>query len=77
MFKAAFPRATAEEEAFEKSYIKSLKQSDEEEVAGNIWIHPDAGKPLEFPLPMRYFNLAVFAQSNRRSQGGPCSRYTN
>ncbi|KAF2488147.1 transcription regulator HTH, apses-type DNA-binding domain-containing protein [Neohortaea acidophila] len=41
MFKAAFPWAQTAEEAAEKEYIKSLEQTSDEEVAGNVWIHPD------------------------------------
>ena len=43
MFKAAFPWAQQEEEAAEKDYIKSLDLTSNEEVAGNVWIHPDQG----------------------------------
>lgn len=44
MFKAAFPYASVDEEAEEKEYIKSLPQTSSEEVAGNVWIHPERGK---------------------------------
>ncbi|KAK4574655.1 hypothetical protein LTR86_001496 [Recurvomyces mirabilis] len=41
MFKAAFPYAQVEEEQAEKDYIKGMEQTSSEEVAGNVWIHPD------------------------------------
>ncbi|QIW98962.1 hypothetical protein AMS68_004480 [Peltaster fructicola] len=41
MFKAAFPYASQEEETSEKDYIKTLPAASTEEVAGNIWVHPD------------------------------------
>lgn len=44
MFKAAFPWAQQEEEAAEKDYIKGLDTTSSEEVAGNVWIHPDQGE---------------------------------
>jgi len=43
MFKAAFPWAQQEEENAEKDYIKTLDLTSDEEVAGNVWIHPDQG----------------------------------
>jgi hypothetical protein len=43
MFKAAFPWAQHEEEQAEKDYIKSLDDTSSEEVAGNVWIHPEQG----------------------------------
>jgi hypothetical protein len=48
MFKAAFPWATAEEEENERKYHKSLVTAGKEEVAGNVWIHPDEG--IECPV---------------------------
>lgn len=44
MFKAAFPWAQQEEEAAEKDYMKDLDGTSNEEIAGNVWIHPDQGK---------------------------------
>ena len=54
MFKAAFPWAQQEEEAAEKDYIKSLDSTSREEVAGNVWIHPDQGKKYNKVLAMTY-----------------------
>lgn len=44
MFKAAFPWAQQEEEAAEKDYIKNLEGTSSEEIAGNVWLHPEQGK---------------------------------
>lgn len=38
MFKLAFPWAQHAEEAAERDYIKSLRSSSQDEVAGNVWI---------------------------------------
>ncbi|EMC91961.1 hypothetical protein BAUCODRAFT_79464 [Baudoinia panamericana UAMH 10762] len=46
MFKAAFPFAQHDEEMEEKEYIKSLGKAASEEVAGNVWIHPDQALDL-------------------------------
>lgn len=43
MFKAAFPWAQVDEESAEKEYIKGLSATSSEEVAGNVWIHPEQG----------------------------------
>lgn len=43
MYKAAFPWSSLEHEEREKKYIKSLPETGEEEVAGNVWISPEAG----------------------------------
>lgn len=46
MFKAAFPWSSQEQEEREKKYIKSLPDTGEEEVAGNVWISPVSGTLL-------------------------------
>ncbi|KAL2221868.1 putative apses transcription factor [Thermoascus aurantiacus ATCC 26904] len=40
MFKIAFPWAKLEEERAEREYLKSRKETSEDEIAGNIWISP-------------------------------------
>lgn len=44
MFKATFPWAQVEDELAEKEYLKSLHEASSEEVAGNVWVHPDQGE---------------------------------
>ena len=44
MFKIAFPWAAQAEEKAEKDYLKSLEQTSQDEVAGNIWIEPAFGE---------------------------------
>lgn len=44
MYKAAFPYSSVEDEVIEKEYIKTLPATAAEEVAGNVWVHPDQGK---------------------------------
>ncbi|KAK5107587.1 hypothetical protein LTR62_000981 [Meristemomyces frigidus] len=46
MFKAAYPFAQVAEEQAEKDYIKSMEGTSSEEVAGNVWIHPDEAVEL-------------------------------
>ncbi|KAK0947390.1 hypothetical protein LTR48_002219 [Friedmanniomyces endolithicus] len=41
MFKAAFPYAQTEDEQLEKDYLKETHNTSSEEVAGNVWIHPE------------------------------------
>ncbi|KAL1303576.1 hypothetical protein AAFC00_006943 [Neodothiora populina] len=53
MFKAAFPWASTEQEEMEKKYIKSLPQTGEEEVAGNVWISPESALELADEYDMR------------------------
>lgn len=45
MFKIAFPWAKTEEEKIEREYLKSREYTSQEEVAGNVWISPEFGKP--------------------------------
>ncbi|OQO05651.1 hypothetical protein B0A48_09743 [Cryoendolithus antarcticus] len=46
MFKAAFPYASTDEELAEKDFVKGLPESSSEEVAGNVWIHPNQALSL-------------------------------
>jgi hypothetical protein len=53
MFKAAFPWASAEEEANERRHHKTL-MTGSQEVAGNVWISPEEGTsilPFSFDHP--------------------------
>lgn len=59
MFKAAFPWATTEEEAVERKYHQSLPSGGAEEVAGNVWIHPDDAIELADDYNMRLWILAL------------------
>lgn len=59
MFKAAFPYAQQEEEAAEKAYIKSLPSTSTEEVAGNVWLHPDDALRLADEYGMRVWIEAL------------------
>ena len=43
MFKIAFPWAKQAEEKAEREYVKSKKETSEDEIAGNIWISPEFG----------------------------------
>ncbi|KAG9775629.1 DNA-binding domain of Mlu1-box binding protein MBP1, partial [Aureobasidium melanogenum] len=53
MYKAAFPWSTLEEEETEKKYIKSLPETDSEEIAGNVWIPPTSALTLADAYGMR------------------------
>jgi len=53
MFKAAFPWASKEEEAKERTYHKKLSSSGPDEVAGNVWISPEEGLDLADEYSMR------------------------
>lgn len=44
MYKAAFPYSSVEEEVIEKEFIKTLPATATEEIAGNVWVHPDQGR---------------------------------
>ena len=49
MFKAAFPYAQTEDEQLEKDYLKETHNTSSEEVAGNVWIHPEQGRHIPQP----------------------------
>ncbi|KAF7596336.1 hypothetical protein BBP40_002080 [Aspergillus hancockii] len=40
MFKIAFPWSKLEDERAEREYLKSRKETSEDEIAGNVWISP-------------------------------------
>jgi hypothetical protein len=45
MFKVAYPWASVEEEKTESEYHRDIANPQKgEEVAGNLWVHPDIGK---------------------------------
>lgn len=43
MFKAAFPWAKKKEEEDEREFLKSLETTDQQEIAGNVWVTADYG----------------------------------
>lgn len=45
MFKASFPWAKHAEEKAEREYLKTLPSTSEDEIAGNVWITEEYGKP--------------------------------
>ena len=55
MFKIAFPWAKLEEERSEREYVKARKETSEDEIAGNVWISPILGRPLELMLPANVY----------------------
>ncbi|KAJ9632466.1 hypothetical protein H2203_000871 [Taxawa tesnikishii (nom. ined.)] len=59
MFKAAFPWASAEEEEAEKQHLKSLPETGDEEIAGNVWIPPENALELADEYGMRPWILAL------------------
>jgi hypothetical protein len=69
MFKAAFPWASATEEAAERKHHKTLPSAvDKEEVAGNVWIVPEDGKlNLRLSSSLRSISLSN-APANVTSQ---------
>lgn len=44
MFKIAFPWATHAEEVAERKYVRTLPNTSDDEVAGNVWISPELGE---------------------------------
>ncbi|KAF2755303.1 hypothetical protein EJ05DRAFT_97585 [Pseudovirgaria hyperparasitica] len=59
MFKAAFPWAKVEEEEAERAYHKTLGSAGHEEVAGNVWIHPEDAFELSKEYNMTNWVLAL------------------
>jgi hemolysin-activating ACP:hemolysin acyltransferase len=43
MFKIAFPWAKVDEERAERDYLKSRRETSQDDVAGNVWISPLLG----------------------------------
>ncbi|GAD97137.1 APSES transcription factor [Paecilomyces variotii No. 5] len=46
MFKIAFPWAKLDEEKAEREYLKSKKETSQDEIAGNVWISPELALEL-------------------------------
>lgn len=53
MFKIAFPWAAHDDEKAERDYLKSLDQTSQDEVAGNVWVDPAFGKKLDTAMRRR------------------------
>lgn len=66
MFKIAFPWAKLEEEKAEREYLKSRKETSQDEIAGNVWITPELGTPIrQFyarPDVSQVHHLLIFVQ---------------
>jgi hypothetical protein len=59
MFKIAFPWAAIADERAEREYLKSVEVTSEDEVAGNIWVPPGAGRQLL--RPRKVYLLLTFS----------------
>lgn len=86
MFKAAFPYSSTEEEAAEKEYIKTLPDISSEEIAGNLWIHPDQALTLADEYGLRHWITALLdpapitrgsSDSKKNIKSPPAYKFTN
>ena len=44
MFKASYPWAKLADEATEREYLKTLPETSQDEVAGNVWVPESFGE---------------------------------